>query len=468
MGCSGNQFRCRDGVCINANQLCDGLQHCSANEDELICEPRGCTANQFACDDGKCIAATQVCDGEQNCINNEDETICPRKGCERNQLTCFDKCVNASSLCNGVVDCPNGADESDCSFNGEYTDWSAWGTCSETCDMGTQTRTRTCTNPAPQFGGLDCMGPAMEQQMCQIIPCPINGGYTDWSAWGTCSETCDMGTQTRTRTCTNPAPQFGGLNCMGPAMEQQMCQIIPCPSATDCPMTLPDVGGVVYPVVTDFSVGVTVDYDCTTICGFTALSGGTIECQADLTWSLPSCSGNIPVGAPVGVQTGHIEEQEKSQDNKDGNLEEEIMDKDQAGDDCGQLFVIVHDVQRHVKNDWCPELRGQKKRKHKELSDSEQEEAYVQLWKRARESNDQKFEKIYNTFIDNGEESDTIQEIAEERIQPFNEKEFIVKYQTLIDNYILPLRNNRLHTQIMAQIDKLISKGQKTTPAVIK
>ncbi|KAL4237896.1 hypothetical protein ACF0H5_002606 [Mactra antiquata] len=96
-----------------------------------------------------------------------------------------------------------------------------------------------------------------------------------------------MGTQTRTRTCTNPAPQYGGLDCIGPAMKQQMCQIAPC---MNCQMTLPSAGGVVYPAVTDFSVGATVDYDCTTICGFTPPAGGTIVCQADSTWSLPSCS----------------------------------------------------------------------------------------------------------------------------------------------------------------------------------
>ncbi|KAL4236160.1 hypothetical protein ACF0H5_004546 [Mactra antiquata] len=125
-----------------------------------------------------------------------------------------------------------------------------------------------------------------------------------------------------------------------------------------------------------------------------------------------------------------------------------------------------------MSNGWCPEHMGQKKRKHEELSDSEQKEdtvedneAYVLLWKRARKSNDQKFEKIYNTFIDNGEESDNAQE---QRIQPYNEKDFIGKYQTLIENYILPLRNNRLHIKIMAQIDKMISKGHSSTSAATK
>jgi hypothetical protein len=173
------------------------------------------------------------------------------------------------------------------------------------------------------------------------------------------------------------------------------------------------------------------------------------------------------------VQTDHIED--KSQDNYENNSEDIMEPKGQACDDCGQLFDTNHDVQRHVKSGWCPEHRESRKRKHEELSDSEHDEdsvedneAYVNIWKRARESNDQKFDKIYNTFIDNGEEHDDAQEMAEERIQPYNEKDFFSKYTTLIDNYILPLKNSRLHSQIMVQIDKLVSKGLNPTSAVKK
>ena len=39
---------------------------------------------------------------------------------------------------------------------------------------------------------------------------PIDGG---WGAYGTCSQTCGAGVDTRT--CTDPAPQFGGADCSG-------------------------------------------------------------------------------------------------------------------------------------------------------------------------------------------------------------------------------------------------------------
>ena len=58
--------------------------------------------------------------------------------------------------------------------------------------------------------------------------------------------------------------------------------------------------------------------------------------------------------------------------------------------------------------------------------------------------------------------------MTEERIQPYNEKTFFNNYTMLIDNFILPLRNNELHNNIMAQINKLISKGFKKTSVVRK
>ena len=62
----------------------------------------------------------------------------------------------------------------------------------------------------------------------------VDGKYTEWSQWTECTATCGGGTQSRSRSCTNPAAQNGGKSCLdqglGPELETQMCNVEPCPS----------------------------------------------------------------------------------------------------------------------------------------------------------------------------------------------------------------------------------------------
>ncbi|XP_013411296.1 uncharacterized protein LOC106174328 isoform X10 [Lingula anatina] len=138
---------------------------------------------------------------------------------------------------NGGVSCPGSSNLTEtcnpqgCPVNGGLSNWSSWGTCNVTCGGGSQSRTRTCTNPVPQNGGADCVGIRLELQQCNTQGCPVNGGYSQWSSWGTCSSTCGGGSQTRTRTCTNPTPAFNGNDCsgLGPNSETQQCNTQGCP-----------------------------------------------------------------------------------------------------------------------------------------------------------------------------------------------------------------------------------------------
>ena len=43
-----------------------------------------------------------------------------------------------------------------------------------TCGGGQETRTRTCTNPPPAFGGESCPGESEESRPCNEQPCPGN------------------------------------------------------------------------------------------------------------------------------------------------------------------------------------------------------------------------------------------------------------------------------------------------------
>lgn len=59
-----------------------------------------------------------------------------------------------------------------------------------------------------------------------------NGGWSDWSGWGSCSVSCGGGTQTRTKTCTNPSPDCGGAACSGSTTETQACNTQSCTTPT--------------------------------------------------------------------------------------------------------------------------------------------------------------------------------------------------------------------------------------------
>ncbi|EDO40760.1 predicted protein [Nematostella vectensis] len=118
--------------------------------------------------------------------------------------------------------------EAACAVNGGWSDYSSWSSCTKTCGGGTQTRTRTCTNPKPAHGGKECVGDAKETRHCSEAACAVNGGWSDYSSWSSCTKTCGGGTQTRTRTCTNPKPAHGGKECVGDAKETRHCSEAAC------------------------------------------------------------------------------------------------------------------------------------------------------------------------------------------------------------------------------------------------
>ncbi|XP_063682344.1 A disintegrin and metalloproteinase with thrombospondin motifs adt-1-like [Bolinopsis microptera] len=113
--------------------------------------------------------------------------------------------------------------------NGEWSGFGSWSSCSDTCGGGTKTRNRTCTNPIPAFGGRNCVGHDSQTQDCKTTPCSLNGGWSGFGSWSACSKECDVGKQIRTRNCTNPIPAYGGEHCFGSSSENQPCNSNPCP-----------------------------------------------------------------------------------------------------------------------------------------------------------------------------------------------------------------------------------------------
>ncbi|VDI32962.1 Hypothetical predicted protein [Mytilus galloprovincialis] len=109
-----------------------------------------------------------------------------------------------------------------CPVHGTWSVWSAT-TCSVTCGVGTSLRSRNCSNPYPQYGGNNCTGKSIDHVTCtQPNKCPVNGAWSVWSD-NTCSVTCGVGTRSRSRSCSNPYPQYGGNNCTGNRTDHVTC-----------------------------------------------------------------------------------------------------------------------------------------------------------------------------------------------------------------------------------------------------
>lgn len=116
-----------------------------------------------------------------------------------------------------------------CPIDGGWTPWSIYSPCTKTCGTGSKSRTRTCSSPPPQYNGKVCSGASLETATCNTNHCPVDGGWSAFSAYSPCTKTCGGGTMFRQRTCTNPSPEYGGALCIGFASETTQCNAQNCP-----------------------------------------------------------------------------------------------------------------------------------------------------------------------------------------------------------------------------------------------
>ncbi|CAF0757959.1 unnamed protein product [Rotaria sordida] len=108
-------------------------------------------------------------------------------------------------------------------IDGDWTPWSSWFICQQETGEKCQCRTRSCTQPKPQFDGKFCQGNHIE-----ISQCEIHGDWSPWSPWSICPQTCEKIFRSRTRTCTNPKPKNNGRICIGSEREEEPCPEIIC------------------------------------------------------------------------------------------------------------------------------------------------------------------------------------------------------------------------------------------------
>ncbi|CAC5371202.1 PRSS12 [Mytilus coruscus] len=149
-----------------------------------------------------------------NCTGRESKLMyCPSSGWKKHDCTHSE---DVGVLCNNRV-------------NGGWSTWKQWSTCSRTCGIGLQTRTRQCNNPSTQYGGEYCNGLPSQTIACNIISCPvIDGGWSSWTNWTDCSKPCNGGLNGRSRNCDSPPPFNGGLYCNGNITDVKLCNTFSC------------------------------------------------------------------------------------------------------------------------------------------------------------------------------------------------------------------------------------------------
>ncbi|XP_062578075.1 coadhesin-like [Saccostrea cucullata] len=113
--------------------------------------------------------------------------------------------------------------------DGNWSGWGSYSHCDVTCGTGWKLRRRNCTNPPPSGGGGDCVGLDEEGILCLNKPCPIDGAWSAWSRYSTCSVSCGGGNRERNRTCNNPEPSNGGRDCTGNSTMSETCNTSICP-----------------------------------------------------------------------------------------------------------------------------------------------------------------------------------------------------------------------------------------------
>ncbi|KAM8960437.1 cartilage intermediate layer protein 2 [Pelodytes ibericus] len=113
-----------------------------------------------------------------------------------------------------------------------WSHWSPWSSCSERgCgSRGIQDRKRTCIDARPlvTLSLQKCVGEATERRICTSSPC-VDGKWSPWGSWTTCTKACGRGKTTRRRVCIskkNPCP--------GQPFQVKKCQRSPCKACRGC------------------------------------------------------------------------------------------------------------------------------------------------------------------------------------------------------------------------------------------
>ncbi|XP_044534907.1 SCO-spondin-like [Gracilinanus agilis] len=134
------------------------------------------------------------------------------------------ECQQCSCTPEGII-----CQDIECAVPGAWTPWSPWSDCPVSCGGADQVRTRACTDPPPQHGGLPCTGPDTQAQPCGQQRCPELPVPCSWEPWGPCSRSCGPGLATRSGSCSC-LPNGRGPSCNGTTahLDTRACYSGPC------------------------------------------------------------------------------------------------------------------------------------------------------------------------------------------------------------------------------------------------
>ncbi|XP_077984887.1 uncharacterized protein LOC144439473 [Glandiceps talaboti] len=147
-----------NGIDIHVPSQCDDHDECSSTP----------CFNGGTCTDGLYTFDCQCPIEYTGLTCQSDVDFCDGNLCQ-NGATCDIKGTNYTCICK------NGFTGYLCDVqivDGQWSKYNLWSECTATCGGGTQYHTRTCDEPAPLNGGLDCYGVASETRSCNDKECP--------------------------------------------------------------------------------------------------------------------------------------------------------------------------------------------------------------------------------------------------------------------------------------------------------